>query len=228
MALDIGPELRIPLAYGDSKILELLCEKLQNYMDQADIQVLLSQLRGELYAEIGEDSARMLHSIVKNCHRCTGVEQPKLPSWNVVDPDVLIVAESPITKGDSVNLLANSLKVAGFSSSRLCLTYLNRCKTKENRKHTTEEISNCLPYLQAEIQILRPKLVLTLGLTATSALLGADIQLSEERGKIHWLGPWPIMPVYTPAYILNGAKHLKETWTGDIKTAYEFVYGRIN
>lgn len=227
MALVAGPESRIPLAFNEGRLLEVLAEKLPQYLTVEDAQTLLSELRSELYADIGDDSARNLHSITLNCHRCPELGEANLPIWNVVDPDVVFVASGPFINKDAQEMFVNTLKKVGFSSANICLTYLNRCLPKARvRAHSDEEAQNCLPFLQAELQILKPKLTVILGKTPSVALLGSDVKLKNERGIIHWLGPWAFLPTFTPTYILNGGvDHLNEMFVDDIQNAYNFVYG---
>jgi uracil-DNA glycosylase family 4 len=83
-----------------------------------------------------------------------------------------------------------------------------------NRPPTESEMAHCLPYLKAQIEIVRPKLLVALGATAAKGLLGwkAFGALGEVRGKWHEFGGVPLMVTYHPSYILrnptNSSKRL--------------------
>lgn len=218
------PKLDLPLALNEGRLLEVLSIKLRTYLPQADVQMLLDDLRTELYSDISRDNLKTIHSMAKNCRRCPNLEiNPQLPYWNLADPDIVFVMESPSISQEAMDLLIKHVAATGFSSKRLTLTFVNRCKAR-TRKHTLEEIKNCTSYLHTELQLLQPKLIIPLGLIATATILGADVNLKNERGRICWLGPWAIMPTYSPVHVLR-ADHLLDDMTRDLKQAYEFTYG---
>lgn len=220
------PQGHIPLAFNEGKLLEVLADILPKYMQRADMQVVFDELREHLYSGIGGTNLRTLHSMSKNCKRCPMLTTvADLPTWNFNDPDMVIVAESSALTQDSTNLLAENLAKVGFSSRNLCLTYVNRCKA-QGRKHSADEIENCLPYLHTELQLLKPKLILTMGAVASSAVTSAKIDLGEDRGNILWMGPWPILPTWAPGYVLKGQGRLADQFEQDMRTAFNFTYGR--
>ncbi len=74
-----------------------------------------------------------------------------------------------------------------------------------NRAPTKEEMGFCLPFLRAQLAIVRPKIIVTLGATATAGLLGADSfrALGDVRGRWHEFDAIPLMVTYHPSYILR-------------------------
>ena len=74
-----------------------------------------------------------------------------------------------------------------------------------NRPPTSEEMNFCLPYLKAQLEIVKPKVVVALGKTATDGLLGADPQrrLGQMRGNWHEYNGWPMVVTYHPSYLLH-------------------------
>lgn len=217
---------KIPLAFGDSNILESLNEILSSYLNQADVQMILTKIRQRTLKDFDlNKTLEQLHIITKNCIKCPNlIHDSQIPFWNVADPDVLFIVESPYIDQSSMELFKNTASGAGFTSSRLCMTFVNRCK-KSKGKYTLEEVNSCTPYLLSEIQILKPKLIVPLGLIATCAVIGANIQMNEQRGKMVWLGPWPILPLFSPGYALRGGDSLSSIFAQDMEKAYNFVYG---
>ena len=74
-----------------------------------------------------------------------------------------------------------------------------------NRPPSAEEMSFCLPYLKAQLEIVKPKVVVALGKTATDGLMGADPQrrLGQMRGTWHQYEGTPLMVTYHPSYLLH-------------------------
>lgn len=231
-ALDVSGETKsntkyyIPFAFNDTRLIESLYGILGEYLNAADCQVVLDKLRDQLYVGIADDSLKNLHSITLNCKRCPALRQPaSLPHWNVKDPDVVIVTESSYMSSQDTDYFVEAAQQAGFHSRNLCMTFLNRCSAP-GHKASDEEVSNCFGYLTQEIQVLKPKLILGLGLKVTSTICGAQVKLGEERGKVMWVGPWAFMGTWTPGYALNAGGAAAEQFRSDIKTAFQFVYGR--
>ncbi len=219
---------RLPLAWGDTMLLERLTGVLGKHVVQPDVQMILNDLRYELQSGIEVDpTAEKLHVIARNCRKCPSAiaGSAQIPYWNVSDPDVVFIAEHPMIDKTGMDFFTSTASSVGFTSARLCMTFVNRCKRQEKGRYELGEIKNCIPYLLSEIQILKPKLIVPLGLISLSALLGEKVTLNEERGKIRWLGPWAIMPTYSPSYAVRGQGNLSTTFEQDMQRAFKFVYG---
>lgn len=218
---------KIPLSFGDSALLEKLDTVLSTYLNKADVQMVLHELRDMQLEGLPVDKTlEQLHIITKNCRKCPDtVPGATIPFWNVTDPDVVFVTDTPYFDPSSMEYFTKTASGSGFTSSRLCMTFVNRCSKKSRTKHTQEEIQSCIPYLHNEIQVLKPKLIVTMGLIATCSLLPAKIHMNEERGRIVWLGPWPILPTFSPSYVLRGGGNLETLFEQDFEKAYNFVYG---
>lgn len=221
------PERRtVPLAYNEGRLLEVLSLRLKDYIPQADISMLLDELRGELYSGIDMGTTKYLHSITKGCHKCpAALPEPQLPQWNKTDPDIIFINDLPLNKSDLIDTFVIAVKKAKLNSNRIMLTYVNRCVF--GRRANLDEIHNCVGYLHHELQLLKPKLIVPLGLIPTAALMGTDIKIGEERGRICWLGPWAIMPTYSPAYVNQGGPNFRSTFEQDLIQAHNFTYGVI-
>ena len=220
----VPSEAKIPFGLGEARLLEKLSHLLPKYMAIPDQQMVLNELRDELKDGIDLGNLREVHGVVKNCRKCPSVRPtPHLPTWNVADPDVVFVSDLPYTGSKNDEYLVDCLKAAGFSSRRICLTSATRCFPSESRAPNESEIDTCTKrFLFTEIQLLNPKLVVTLGGPASAVFLG-NIKITEDRGRIFWLGPWPILPTYSAAYVLRG-KGAAELRT-DFEKAHGFVYG---
>lgn len=227
-ALKDDPEVfevkqKIPLSLAQGDLLERLFVRLTDHLNQADVQVIFDDLRHVLYDGLEAPSLKDLHTVTKNCRKCPHAKLDQhLPKWNVADPDCVFIVDYPFYNNEHIEFFIDSLVKSGFSSHRVTLTYVNRCPGVQ--PYNIEEIKNCIPYLFTELQILKPKLIVTMGSTPTSVLLG-EAKLKDSHGMITWLGPWAIMPTYAPSYSLKAGDHMIKNFKTDLVTAYNFCYG---
>ena len=84
-----------------------------------------------------------------------------------------------------------------------------KCRPPENRNPEEDEIFCCEPYLKKQLEIIRPKLILTLGKFASQWLLQSEIPISKLRGKFSTYNGIPCLPTFHPAYLLRNPKQKK-------------------
>ena len=216
----LHPKSGLHVGFMETDMLELLNTHLSNKLPESAIAEIYQDLRVDLLSRKSNNQLKDLHTVILNCKKCEMQQtSPELPKWNVKDPDVLFILDNPSLDQESVNFLLSSLKEANFDSTKVCLTYVNRCPVK--RKYTNQEVFNCSPYLHHEIQLLNPKLIVTLGSSPLISLLGLDVKLKEYRGNLLWLGYWPIIPTYSPIYAIKNGQNLQDQFISDIKSAYK-------
>lgn len=217
----LHPKSGMHVGFMETDMLELLSGHLANKIPLSAISEIYQDLRLDLLSRKSNHQIKDLHTVILNCRKCEMQQTtPELPKWNVKNPDVLFITDNPSLDSDSVSFFLSSLKEAGFESSNVCLTYVNRCPVK--RKYTNQEVFNCSPYLHNEIQLLNPKLIVTLGSVPLISLLGLDVKLKEYRGNLTWLGYWPIIPTYSPIYAVRNGQNFQEQFLSDIKSAHNF------
>ena len=178
----LHPKSGMHVGFMETDMLELLSGHLSNKIPLSAISEIYQDLRLDLLSRKSNHQIKDLHTVILNCRKCEMQQTtPELPKWNVKNPDVLFITDNPSLDSDSVSFFLSALKEAGFESSNVCLTYVNRCPVK--RKYTNQEVFNCSPYLHNEIQLLNPKLIVTLGSVPLISLLGLDVKLKEYRGN---------------------------------------------
>jgi len=210
------------VGFMETELIENFHDKMSGLVPDSVLSEVYKELRTEILSRKKSISVLDLHTVTKNCRKCSlGSVVPELPKWNTTNPDVMFVVESPSLSPDAVELFLKSLKFSGFDSRRVCLTYVNRCPAK--KKFDQSEIANCLPYLHSEIQLLNPKLIVTLGLLPLVSLIGSEVKIKDYRGNVFWLGYWPILPTYSPMYALKSGSSQIDQFNNDIQTAYTFV-----
>lgn len=87
-----------------------------------------------------------------------------------------------------------------------------KCRPPENRTPAADEIAQCLPYLERQIDLIQPKLIVALGKVASNALLGMDVTLASLRGTLHDYRGIPIIVTYHPAYLLRSPSEKAKVW----------------
>ncbi len=87
-----------------------------------------------------------------------------------------------------------------------------KCRPPNNRTPEPDEVATCLPYLQQQIALIKPKLIVALGKTAATALLGRDATLGSLRGTVHDFHGTPLIVTYHPAYLLRSPAEKAKAW----------------
>ena len=111
--------------------------------------------------------------------------------------------------GRAGKLLDKIITACGLKRSDVFIGNILKCRPPENRDPTAEEIISCLPYLQRQIEIINPEVIVALGAHAARTLLNTNKPIGQLRGQFHQyysgLGRAPIklMPTYHTAYLLR-------------------------
>jgi len=121
--------------------------------------------------------------------------------------------------GAAGQLLDNMLRALGVQrGDRAYIANVVKCRPTDSsgkdRPPTPEEIRACLPYLQRQIALIQPKVIVALGKTAAVALLGvdSDTPVSQLRGKEHHVNGVPMIVTYHPAYLLRKPVEKSKAW----------------
>lgn len=211
----------IHLGIGEPDILSEIHERLSKKIIESELNEIFADVRGEINSSRYRISLKEIHTITRNCKKCSIESTAELPKWNVENPDVAVVIDSPNLPQEGISVMLEAFKNAGFKSEQLCLTYVNRCPVQ--RKYEPQEVQNCAPYLHTELVCMNPKLIICLGSIPAASLFGEAIKIKDYRGDITWLGSWPIMPTYSPLYVLRSGEAAKNMLFNDIQTAKNFV-----
>ncbi|WP_079416801.1 uracil-DNA glycosylase [Thiomonas intermedia] len=87
-----------------------------------------------------------------------------------------------------------------------------KCRPPGNRNPQPEEVAQCVPWLQRQVALLRPTLILALGRFAAHSLLGSQAPISQLRGQVHAFGGIPVIVSYHPAYLLRNPADKARVW----------------
>lgn len=155
-----------------------------------------------------------LHQRIIDCRACQlyGQRQLAVPGEGAPDPLVLFIAEAPGASEDACglpfqgpagNLFDKMLAAMQLTRHQVFVTNVVCCHPPHNRVPTKDEIAACRPWLVEHIEILQPKVIVTLGKTASEGLLNCSIAITRERGKWREFNGIPLLPTYHPSYLLR-------------------------
>ncbi|WP_435195879.1 uracil-DNA glycosylase [Natronomonas sp. EA1] len=134
---------------------------------------------------------------VTECERCPALVESRSRIVNGVGPDdadLLFVGEGPGANEDeqgepfvgrSGSVLDEALREAGLARADVRITNCVRCRPPENRDPSKEELANCRGYLEHEIDLVDPELVVTLGKVPSQHLLDRSVAVTTEAGSVH-------------------------------------------
>jgi uracil-DNA glycosylase len=143
----------------------------------------------------------------------------------------LIVGEAPGAEEDrqgepfvgrAGQLLNSMLRAVGLAREQVYIANVLKCRPPGNRDPAPGEAAECLPYLEQQIALLKPKIMLAVGRIASQNLLRTEVTLGRLRQQVHTFGisRVPLVVTYHPAYLLRTPTDKRKAWE-DLKFARE-------
>ncbi|GAO36343.1 DNA polymerase [Sulfuricella sp. T08] len=115
--------------------------------------------------------------------------------------------------GQAGKLLDNMLRSIGLKrGDNVYIANVVKSRPPNNRNPLPDEIAACLPYLRRQIELIQPKLIITLGKVASETLLGREATIASLRGKVHAYQGIPLIVTYHPAYLLRTLQDKAKAW----------------
>ncbi len=114
--------------------------------------------------------------------------------------------------GRAGQLLNAMLLAAGLPRERVYIANVLKCRPPDNRDPRPQEAGNCEPYLQRQIALIKPRLILAVGRIAAQNLLKCDTPIGKLRGRVHRYGDTPLVVTYHPAYLLRSPGEKRKSW----------------
>lgn len=156
------------------------------------------------------------------------------------DADLMFIGEGPGRDEDlqgrpfvgrAGELLDKMIGAIGLKRADVYIGNIVKCRPPDNRTPTPQEAGTCLPYLHRQIELIRPKVIVTLGATPLRELLGVTTGITRVRGRWHRLarggtpeGGIPVMPTFHPAYVLRQyTQEVRKAVWEDLKAAKKWV-----
>lgn len=114
--------------------------------------------------------------------------------------------------GAAGQLLTRIIGAIGLRRDQVYIANIVKCRPPNNRTPHAEEIASCRPYLTAQIDLIRPRIICTLGNVAAQAILETTEKISSLRGKFHRWRDILVMPTYHPAFLLRNPEKKRDVW----------------
>ncbi|MDR0926778.1 MAG: uracil-DNA glycosylase [Ignavibacteria bacterium] len=164
-----------------------------------------------------------LRNGIANCKQCIlGATRNKLVfGEGNPNADLMVIGEAPGADEDEQGmpfvgragkLLTDILKAINFERSDIYIANICKCRPPSNRKPMANEITCCEPYLHKQIEIIQPKIMLALGLTAAEALFHQQFKMGDIRGKFLNFNGIQTMITYHPAALLRNPNWKRPVW----------------
>jgi DNA polymerase len=172
-----------------------------------DKQAALEQLR----EEIGE------------CQRCKLSKERKHIVFGEGSPDasLMFIGEAPGKEediqarpfvGDAGKLLTKMIEKMGLAREDVYIGNIVKCRPPLNRDPEEDEMKTCSPFIDRQIEIISPKVIISLGRISAQTLIATKIPISKLRGRFYEYKGIPLMPTFHPAYLLRNPKDKWLVW----------------
>ena len=182
-----------------------------------------------------------LRGVVKDCPACKLCRTRTQTVFGVGSETapLMVIGEGPGADEDARGepfvgragkLLDEMLKAIGRSRTQAAseqavfIANVVKCRPPGNRDPEADEVEACRPYLDRQIELVQPKLIVALGRVAAQRLLATDAPLSRLRGPLHHYGPMrtPVLVTYHPAYLLRSPREKAKSWE-DLKRIHRHL-----
>ncbi len=115
--------------------------------------------------------------------------------------------------GKAGQLLDRMIAAMGFDRDEVYVCNIVKCRPPDNRKPSPEEMAACMPYLERQLELIQPSVIVALGATAVQGLLGTTAGITRLRGKWKlYQGKIALMPTFHPAYLLRTPRAKRDVW----------------
>lgn len=168
---------------------------------------------------------------VSTCGKCRLCETRTKTVFGEGDPDarLMFIGEGPGENEDLTGrpfvgrageLLNKQIAAMGFAREQVFIANVVKCRPPNNRAPLPDETGACTPYLMRQIEIVRPRVIVTLGLPSTQFLLETKAPMKSMRGRWHSFRGAEVMPTYHPAYVLRSyTEEVRRMVWDDLKQA---------
>ncbi|HEX9592474.1 MAG TPA: uracil-DNA glycosylase [bacterium] len=169
------------------------------------------------------DDLAALRDLALGCRKCGLCETRTQVVFGVGNPRaaLMFVGEAPGFDEDrqgepfvgaAGQLLTRIIAAIELRREDVYIANILKCRPPNNRNPKPDEIALCRPYLDRQIELIRPRVICALGKFAAQTLLASDAPISRLRGRFHDYRGIPVMPTYHPAYLLRNPGGKRAVW----------------
>ena len=170
---------------------------------------------------------------IGRCIKCRLHERRRhaVPGTGNTTADILFIGEGPGEQediqglpfvGKAGQLLTRMLAAIDLKREDVYITNIVKCRPPGNRNPFPDEVASCLPYLQRQIEMIAPLIIVCLGGPAAQALLNSELRITALRGQIHRVTDIPVIATYHPAAVLRFPEKYKRDVWNDLKLLRDF------
>ncbi len=167
--------------------------------------------------------ASLLKDQIGDCRRCRLCDSRSKIVFGVGDPEarLMFVGEGPGRDEDiqgipfvgrAGQLLTDIIRAMKLTREAVYIANIIKCRPPENRAPEPDEIEACRGFLERQIEIISPAVVVCLGAVAAHTLLGTSAGITKIRGQWREYRGIPVMPTYHPAFLLRSPNRKREVW----------------
>ncbi len=166
----------------------------------------------------------VLNNEVRSCRKCADIvcfRQQTVFGEGPIQPTVCFMGEAPGADEDKSGvpfvgragqLLTKIIAAMHLKREDVFILNALKCRPPQNRTPVPEEIENCHPFVEAQLEILQPKYIVCLGSVAVRSLLGLTLPVGSLRGRFHQYRQARVVVTYHPSYLLRNESAKKLVW----------------
>ncbi len=145
--------------------------------------------------------------------------------------DLMFVGEAPgrdedeqglAFVGKAGQLLTKIIEAMGRKREDVFICNVLKCRPPNNRNPEPDEVASCRPFLDEQIRLIAPRVIVTLGTFAAQAILETDEPIGRMRGRWREMRGVRVMPTFHPAFLLRSPERKKDVWE-DMKLVRDFL-----
>jgi uracil-DNA glycosylase family 4 len=174
-----------------------------------------------------------LEKFLQGCPRCklSGTRTNIVFGQGNPKTDLMFVGEAPGREEDEQGLafvgragglLTKIIEAMGKTREDVWICNVLKCRPPANRNPEPDEVAACMPFLEEQIRLIVPRVIVTLGTYAAQAVLGTDEPIGKLRGRWQNARGVRVMPTFHPAFLLRSPERKKDTWE-DMKLVMAFL-----
>ncbi len=174
-----------------------------------------------------------LEKFLEGCPRCKLSKKRTNIVFGQGNPraDLMFVGEAPgrdedeqglAFVGRAGQLLTKIVEAIGRKREDVWIGNVLKCRPPENRNPERDEVEACRPFLEEQIRLIAPKVIVTLGTFAAQVVLGTDEPIGRLRGRWQSAHGVRVMPTFHPAFLLRSPDRKKDVWE-DMKKVRDYL-----
>jgi len=222
--------------FGDELFEEIRLTKIEQPAEKQTDENIINEASGDEEWQNAE-TLEQFEAAIQNCTKCELHKGRTNLVFGVGNPnaDVMVIGEGPGAEEDKQGepfvgragkLLNDILKAINFNREEVYIANIVKSRPPGNRTPMPSEMQACIPYLIKQINLIKPKVILCLGLTAAKGLLRKNETLTNFRGKVFdYINGTKVMVTYHPAALLRNPGWKRGCWE-DVQ-AFRKLYDEI-